>query len=330
MTTRILPRREFVGLTGAMLTASALGVSARAQTASAPLAFGYQATSWGTIGMICEGQNLFKEAGANVTTYKFDGGKTTRDAMISGRVDVGVLGSTPFVVGAAKGDMVAIGMCMYAGKADAIVAGNKSGIKTIADLKGRRVASQLGSATDYVFQEKILPAFGLKRSDVQIINIPHQNHIAALIAGSVDAFAGVEPFPSLAEVDGVGHVLVDYEKYDMLPVIIAANRNVVEHKRAAVVALLRGWLQGVKLFRTQRPEAEKIVFSFFEKRGFSVSLAVIKRMLSKLDVTPTFKPELPAYLDVQAKLLMARNVIARPPDWSKVLMNDLMTEAMKS
>src|SRR5262245_61238993 len=237
-----LPRRDLLRLTGAIVASAAFGTGARAQGASAPLNFGYQATSWGTIGMLCEAQDLFKRAGANVTIYKFDGGKTTRDAMISGRVDIGVLGSTPFVVGAAKGDMVAIGMCMYAGKADAVVASKKSGIKSIADLKGRRVASQLGSSTDNAFQEKILPKFGLKRLDIQTTNIPHQNHIAAMIAGSVDAFAGVEPFPSLAEVDGIGTVLVDYSDFDILPVIITANRNVVERKREAVVALLRGWL----------------------------------------------------------------------------------------
>lgn len=330
MTKLTLPRRDFLTLTGAAMTAAAFGSGARAQGAAAPLNFGYQATSWGTIGMLCEAQGLFKQAGANVSILKFDGGKTTRDAMISGRVDVGVLGSTPFVVGAAKGDMVAIGMCMYAGKADAIVVSKKSGIKSIADLKGRKVASQLGSATDNAFQEKILPKFGLKRTDIQTINIPHQNHLAAMLSGSVDAFAGVEPFPSLAEVDGIGDVIIDYSDFDILPVIIVANRPVVEKKREAVVALLRGWLQGVKLFQSQPAKAQEIVFAFFKNQGFSVSEAVVKRMLSKLDVTPTFKPGVRQYLDEEAKLLMAQKVISEVPKWDQLLREDLMQEAMKA
>lgn len=324
----ILPRRDFLGFSGAAIAAAAFGPAARAQTA--PINFGYQATSWGAIGMLCESQDLFKKAGANVTIYKFDGGKTTRDAMISGRIDIGVLGSTPFVVGAAKGDMVAIGMCMYAGKADAVVASKKSGIKSIPELKGKRVASQLGSSTDNAFQEKILPKYGLKRSDVHIVNIPHQNHLAAIISGSVDAFAGVEPFPSLAEVEGIGNVIVDYSDFDILPVIITANRPVVEKRRAEVVALLRGWLAGVKLFQTQPDKAKEIVFSFFKNQGFSVSEAVVQRMLAKLDVTPTFKPGLREYLDDEAKLLMKQKAIQTVPDWNKVLMVDLMQDAMKA
>ena len=330
MRNKYLARRDVLAWAGAMAASGLLPRGALAQGAAAPLNFGYQTTSWGTIGMLVEAQDLFKKAGGNVAIHKFDGGKTTRDAMVGGRIDVGVLGSTPFVVGAAKGDMVAIGMSMYAGKTDSIVAGKNTGIKSIAELKGRRVASQLGSATDNVFQEKILPKFGLTRADVHVVNIPHQNHIAALASGSVDAFAGVEPFPSLAEVEGIGVALIDYSDFDILPVILTANRPVVENKRAAVVALLRGWLAGVKLFQSEPQKSAEIVFGFFKSQGFSVSATVVKRMLSKLDVTPTYKPGLREYLDGEAKQLVARNAIATMPDWSKILNTDLMQEAMKS
>ena len=105
MTKFTLPRRDFLAITGGALAAAAMGCAPMPKMAS--LNFGYQTTSWGTIGMLVEFERLFQKAGANVTILKFDGGKTTRNAMISGRVDVGVLGSTPFVVGAAKGDLVA-------------------------------------------------------------------------------------------------------------------------------------------------------------------------------------------------------------------------------
>ena len=323
-------RRDVLALAAAMMAGALAPRSAFAQGAAAPLNFGYQTTSWGTIGMLVEARGLFKKAGANVTIYKFDGGKTTRDAMISGRIDVGVLGSTPFVVGAAKGDIAAIGMSMYAGKTDAVVAGKNRGIKSVADLRGRAVASKVGSATDDVFRHKILPKYGLTADDLRILDIPHQNHIAALVSGSVDAFAGVEPFPSLAEVEGVGVTLVDYSAFDILPVILAANAPLITQKRTALIALLRGWLAGVKLFETHRDEAAKIVYASFNAQGLNVSNEVIQRMLSKLDVTPTFKPGLRAYLEDQAKTLMARNAISAMPDWDKLLNTELMQEAMNA
>ncbi len=322
-----LPRRDFLAITGAAMAASALPKAARAQGAMAPLNFGFQETSWGTIGMIAESEDLFTKAGANDNILKFDSGKTTRDAMIAGRVDVGVIGATPFIIGAAKGQLEAVAVALYAAKTQSVVASVKSGVNSGKDLKGRKVGSQLGSATDFVFQNKILPKFGLSKSDVQIINVTFQNHLSALVAGSIDAFAGVEPFPSLAEVENIGKVLVDYSEFDLQPVILAANKPVVDGKRDAVVALLRGWLAGVKEFNDHREQATQIVLKYFKKKGFTVDDRVMKLMLTKIDVNPNYTPALRGYLEAESKTLVSQNKLSAVPDWSKLLNRSLLQAA---
>jgi NitT/TauT family transport system substrate-binding protein len=327
MTKINVPRREFLTIAGAAVAASALPKGARAQGAAAQLNFGFQNTSWGTIGMIAESQDLFKKAGANVSIFKFDSGKTTRDAMIANRVDIGVIGATPFVIGAAKGELEAIAIALYGAKTLSVVAGLKSGVNSVKDLKGRKVGSQLGSATDFVFQNKILPKFGLAKGDVQVINVIFQNHLSALAAGSIDAFAGVEPFPSIAEVEKLGKVLVDYSDYDLQPIILAANKSVIDGKREAVIAFLRGWLAGVKVFHDQPAQANAVVLKHFKDQGFTVDEKVIQLMLSKLDVNPTYSPALQTYLDGESKELMEQKKISAMPDWSKLLNRDLLAAA---
>jgi aliphatic sulfonates family ABC transporter substrate-binding protein len=327
MTKMTLPRREFLTIAGAAVAASALPTGLRAQGAMAPLNFGFQETSWGTIGMIAEAEDLFKKAGANVNILKFDSGKSTRDAMIAGRVDIGVIGATPFVIGAAKGQMEAIALALYGAKTLSVVASTKEKINSVKDLKGKKIGSQLGSATDFVFQTKILPKFGLSKSDVQIINVKFNNHLPALVAGSIDAFAGVEPFPSLAEVEKVGKVLVDYTDFDLQPVILAANKSAVDSKREAVVAFLRGWLAAVKVFNDNRDKSTQIVLTYFKKKGYSVDDKVMKLMLSKIDVNPTFRPELKNYLEAESKVLLSEHKIAAIPDWSKLLNHGLLQAA---
>lgn len=329
MSTFVTSRRTFMALAGAGIATVPFGRAAMAQGAVAPLAFGYQNTSWGTIGMIAEAEDLYKKAGGNVTIYKFDGGKATRDAMVANRVDVGVLGATPFIVGAAKGSMVGIGMAMYAGKTLAVMAGVKSGITRMEELKGKKVASQLGSSTDSVFQHKILPAFGLTPADVQIVNIPHPNHVAALAAGSVDASACVEPYPSVAEVEGLAKVLVDYSKYDITPVVLGANRSAVENKREAVVTFLRGWLAAVDIFNNDPDKAAAIVKAHFTQQGFEISDKVVKLMLSKLDVRTDYIPELNAALTAEAETLVKGGQLSEVPDFSKLLDSSLLEEARK-
>ncbi len=326
MTKLVLPRRDFLTLTGGALAAAALP-DLPAFAAGKTINFGYQTTSWGSLGMIAESQGLFKKAGADVKIFHFSSGKDARNAMISGRVDAGVIGATPFIIGAAKGDMEAIALALYGAKTLAVVAGVKSGIKTLADLKGKKVGSQLGSATDFVFQNKIMPKAGLKKEDVQIVNVRFQNHVAALTAGSIDAFAGVEPFPSVAEVNGLGKVLTDYSSYDLQPIILAANTKTIKENHDNLVAFTRGWLASVKLYQDHRDEATQIVLKFFKDKGFDVNEKIIKLMLSKIDVNPDFGPQLKSYLENQSKVLLSQKKIAAVPDWGKLLNGNILTAA---
>ncbi len=325
MTKFTLPRRDFLTIAGGALAAAATGMRAHAE--AAPINFGFQNTSWGTIGMIAEAEDLFKKAGGNVNIHKFDSGKTTRDAMISGRIDIGVIGATPFIIGAAKGELEAIGLALYGAKTLAVVAGLKSGVNSVKDLKGKKVGSQLGSATDFVFQNKILPKAGLKKDDVQIINVRFQNHVSALAAGSIDAFAGVEPFPSVAEVEKLGKVLTDYSDYDLQPIMLAANKSAVDKNRDGVIAFMRGWLAAVKIYDDKRDQATAIVLKHFKDQGFSVDDKVIKLMLSKIDVNPEFGPQLKSYLADESKLLMEQKKISAMPDWDKRLNSGILSAA---
>jgi NitT/TauT family transport system substrate-binding protein len=325
MTKLTLPRRDFLTIAGATLAASAFPM-VRAFGAE-PIKFGFQNSSWGSLGMIADAEDTFKKAGADVKIFRFDSGKTTRDAMISGRVDVGVIGATPFVIGAAKGQMQAIGLALYGAKTLAVVVGEKSGIKSLKELKGHKVGSQFGSATDHVFKSKILPSVGLTEKDVQMVNVRFQNHVAALAAGSIDAFAGVEPFVSVAEVNKLGKALTDYTPYDLEPVILAANTDLINKNRMGVIEFLRGYLAAVKIFDDERPRAIKIVLDQFAKKGFKVDETIIKLMLSKIDVNPDFKPELKKYLTAQSEVLMKQKKISAIPDWNKLLNQSLLDAA---
>lgn len=327
MDARRFDRRDFLKTTAAL--AAVAGTPAALAQSDAPLNLGYQNTSWGTVVMVAEAEKTFEKAGARVKPYRFDSGKVTRDAMISGRIDIGVVGGTPFIVGAAKGDVESIAIAMYAGKTNAVVAGKNTGIKSIKDLKGKRVASQLGSATNYVFENKILPKYGLSKDDVRMVNTPFTNQVAAVVGGSADAFAGVEPFPSVAEVEGLGTVLVDYSAFDMQPVFVAINAPVLEKRRDEVVKFLRGWLAAVKIVRDDPERAAKIVWNTFKAQGYDTKEAVFKRMLSKLEVKPEYVPGLRDYLNEQAEVLVKEKQIASVPDWSKVLHAASLEQAMK-
>jgi ABC-type nitrate/sulfonate/bicarbonate transport system substrate-binding protein len=134
----------------------------------------------------------------------------------------------------------------------------------------------------------------------------------------------------VAQVEGLGVVLVDYSKFDMLPVVLAANRPVVEQKPEAVVAFLRGWLAAVKIFKDDRAKAAQIVRHYFNAQGFSVSHKVINLMLSKLNVDPDYVPGLKKYFTDESAVLLKQNKIAAMPDWNKMLDHRFLEKAMNA
>jgi len=80
-------------------------------------------------------------------------------------------------------------------------------IKTIADLKGKKVAINApGAATEY-WLEKALNAGGLTSKDVEVVNIPFQNVAEALDSGAISGAMLGEPFATQGVHDGQVHVL---------------------------------------------------------------------------------------------------------------------------
>lgn len=312
-----ISRRKALALLGGSALAATLPLRARAQ--GAPLRFGIQTTIWGAVAIVAEVEKLFDKAGVAVTVAKFDSGAAGRDAMIGGKIDIVSIGATPFVLGVAKSNLVAIGMSSYAGSTLAIVASKKSGIKTVADLKGKKVASQLGSITDHVFQNKIAPAYGLKKEDYQVINSKFADHVSAMASGSVDAFAGVEPYPSLAEVEGFGTILTDYTKWDIVPVILATNHTVLETRQEDLVKFMRGWMMAVDLSRKDPKKAANIVGNFFRARGHTMKDDVFERAIARMDITPTYRPELKGYLTEMSETLVKNKRLEEVPNIDRAL-----------
>ena len=315
---RTLSRRKALQLLGGSALAATLPMrTARAQ--GAPLRFGIQTTIWGAVAIIAEAEKTFDKAGIAVTVSKFDAGAAARDAMIAGHIDVVSIGVPPFLLGVAKSNLVPIGTSCYAGGTLSLVASKKSGIKGVADLKGKKIASQLGSATDNGFQNKIMPAYGIKKGEYEVINAKFAEHVSAMASGAVDAFAGVEPYPSVAEVEGLGTILTDYSKYDIVPVILATNHAVLESRPDDLVKFMRGWQMAADLYRKDAKKGANIVGNFFRARGQKMNDDVFRLAMSRMDVTTAYRPELKKYLTEESETLVKQKRLNEVPDIDRAL-----------
>jgi sulfonate transport system substrate-binding protein len=75
-----------------------------------------------------------------------------------------------------------------------------TGIKTLADLKGKRVAATRGT-DPHIFLIRALQEAGLSEKDITLVLLQHGDGKAALIRGDVDAWAGLDPITASAEIE---------------------------------------------------------------------------------------------------------------------------------
>src|SRR5258706_4619366 len=147
----------------------------------------------------------FTPAGYKVEVIPFESPTGGKNAVVTGSVDFGTFGFAAAMLGAAAGEPVVI-FAAQCNRGMAVMTGVNSDIKSIKDLKGKRVAIWPGSTQEVVILER-LKAEGMTIKDIQHVRLPFSDMAPALARGDVDAYVGAEPGPGISLANGVGRVV---------------------------------------------------------------------------------------------------------------------------
>lgn len=94
---------------------------------------------------------------------------------------------------------------------DAILVKTNSAIKTIADLKGKKLGIVAGSIQWRTIARAILAKNNLVADqDMTLVELPLGLQAQALEAGQIDALFGIEPIPTIVKAKGIGREIVDH------------------------------------------------------------------------------------------------------------------------
>ncbi len=132
------------------------------------------------------GNGFFAKRGLDVEWIKFTAGPPEVAAMISGDIQFGYIGHGAHTL-AAEGKIDLISLS-HLGNAERIFTRKNSGISDLAGLKGKTIATQLGTSGETILKLALEKA-GLTREDVKVINMDMGGAVAAFIANQVDAIA---------------------------------------------------------------------------------------------------------------------------------------------
>ncbi|MEX7472867.1 glycine betaine ABC transporter substrate-binding protein [Mycobacterium adipatum] len=125
----------------------------------------------------------------NIKWIKFDSGADVNTAFIAKELDFGALGSSPVARGLSAPLNIPYKVAFVldvAGDNEALVVRNESGVNTIPELKGKRIATPFASTAHYSLLAA-LAQNGLSASDVQLIDLQPQAILAAWDRGDIDA-----------------------------------------------------------------------------------------------------------------------------------------------
>jgi len=281
-----------LALAALLLTALALLVSllllpvARAQGKPATeLRIGYQKGASLFVLQKAKGtlEKRLAPLGASVKWVEFPAGPQLLEGLNVGSVDVGFVGEAPPIFAQAAGArFVYIGHDPAAPQAEALVVPKDSKIKSVTELKGRKIALNKGSNVHYLLV-KLLEKNGLKLSDVQPVYLAPADARAAFESKNVDAWVIWDPFTAAAEKAIGARVLADgsglvnnYQYY-------LGERNFVGNNPKIIAAWFEDSVEQGRWLKANLKQAAELIAP---RQGLPVDVAELSLRRYEFNVKP--------------------------------------------
>jgi sulfonate transport system substrate-binding protein len=265
-------------------------------------------------------ERRLRPLGYSITWTQFPGGPQLLDGLKMGTVDLAHAGEAPPIFAQADGaPLVYIGHEPSSPKTEAIIVPKDSALKTIVDLKGKKVALNRGSNVHYLLV-RVLEKAGLKYTDVELVFLPPAGGREAFENRSIDAWAIWEPYRAAAEmslgartlVDGNG-VVSNHEfffaakpfaeaKPQIVDIVLGATRELY----AEVVKDLSGT---AKIFSAASGFPVPVLETALSRRSFGVEPMSDSVIAEQQNIADTFKSLglIPAAINVSDAMRKARS-----------------------
>ena len=277
------------------LTAGAWGVSgpilcpAFAQASASGkvlehLRIGYQKSAANLVIIKQQGALEKRFPHTKVAWIEFPAGPQLLEALSVGALEFGMTGDSPPIFAQAAGkDLVYVGAEPPKPDTSAILVLRDSPLKTLVDLKGKKVALQKGSSAHYLVVCAIEKA-GLQWSDIQPIYLTPADARAAFERKSVDAWGIWDPFFAATELAIQPRILTTGRGLTSNNSFYLASKDFATRHSDAVAVLFEELTKADQLVQARRPEAIKLIASFSGLDAGVVSLFLQRR--SRSPVTP--------------------------------------------
>lgn len=261
----------------------------------------------------------FAPPGITIEVVPFESPTDGKNAVLTGTVDTCIHGIAAFLLGAAAGEPVVI-VAAATNRGMAIVADARSDIRTVRDLKGRRVAIFPGSTQEVVILER-LKAEGLSVADIQPIRLSFSDMPAALARGDIDAYVGAEPGPGISVANGAGRI-VEYPystPIGSLNMILSTSEKLIRDDPQRLRLIVDLHKQATDYAMAHPEQMIEVAMQKLGQQRRSIEIAV-----PNVELTWRIDDEFIRRARAYAELMFAKKQIRQLPDVAKVISKSYM------
>ncbi|CCG86838.1 sulfonate ABC transporter substrate-binding protein [Erwinia piriflorinigrans] len=256
--------------------------SAASQNAPKQIRIGYQK---GSVGMVlAKSHHLLEQRfpDTQIKWVEFPAGPQMLEALNVNSIDLGSTGDIPPIFAQAAGaDLLYVGVEPPKPLSEVILVPENSPIKTVAELKGHKVALQKGSSSHNLLLRALKEA-GLSFSDIKPAFLTPADARAAFQHGDVDAWTIWDPYYSAAIQQGGARILKDGKTLNLVGSFYLATRSFTQENGQFLQQVLDTFSQADALTRSQREQSVELLST-----ALGLPEAVVTSYLNHRPVTNT-------------------------------------------
>jgi sulfonate transport system substrate-binding protein len=278
-----MKRREFLKLSLGTAAIAALSTRARAEANVKEIRIGYQKN--GVLVIARQQSTLekhFASRGIEVKWVEFSSGPPMMEAMNVGSIDYGAVGDSPPVFAQAAGAAIVYAAGQPVTNGQGILVPPNSAIRSIADLKGKRVGFTKGSSAHNIVVQTLEKA-GLTYADITPVYLTPPDAGPAFANGSIDAWSIWDPYFAIGETKQNGRVLVDASEITKTNSFYIANRDFAKNHGPVLQQIIDVTTSTAKWAEAHRDEVAK---SLSAVTGIPLDIQIVAANRSSFAVGP--------------------------------------------
>ncbi|MEQ1939214.1 ABC transporter substrate-binding protein [Mesorhizobium sp. CN5-321] len=203
--------------------------------------------------------------------------------------------------------------------ADGIVA--RPDIKTVADLKGKTVASSAPGTSPYFLLAWVLNKNGMSTKDVNVVNLEPDAAAQAFLAGQNDAAVTYEPFISaVRDKPDQGHIIATTLDYPMVLDTVGCTPDFLKANPDAAKALADSYFEALDAIKNDPQKSYEIMGADVKQsaKEFEESAKYLK-WADKAENKQFFTKDFIDFSNTASDLLLGMGLIKEKPDVSTLV-----------